>query len=112
MPDFCPGSPWPKVAPGPPPISNPVMHSTNRPNSPVRAIAPSLVDGPTKGVSESMLLVKYAADKQQGEMSILLKAGLNPNVMHKVCDRPRGRLHPQLPVFFWMHPPPFADCAP
>ena len=63
---------------------NVVKHSTNRPNQPVRALAPSTVDGPTKGVPESMLLIKYAADKQQGEMSILLKAGLNPNVMHKV----------------------------
>ena len=94
MPDFCPGQPWPKCAPGPPPIANPVMHSQNRPNSPVRAIAPSLVDGPTRGVEETMLLVKYAADKQQGEMSILLKAGLNPNVMHKEVssDRTESRV--------------------
>jgi len=33
-------------------------------------------------------MIKYAADKQQGELSILLKAGQNPNVMHKVEWQP------------------------
>lgn len=82
--DFCVGGPWPKPAPGPPPISNPVLHSSKRPLSSVKAISPTTIDGPTRGVPESKLLIKYAADKQQGELSLLLKTGQSPNVMHKV----------------------------
>ena len=33
---------------------------------------------------ESKLLIKYASDKQQGELSLLLKNGHTPNVMHQV----------------------------
>jgi hypothetical protein len=38
----------------------------------------------TRGVSKGLLMIKYAADKQQGELSILLKQGENPNVKAKV----------------------------
>ena len=86
--DFCPGEAWPKQAPGPPPIMNPVIHSPARPNSAIRMLNPSQLDGPTRGVSEAKLLVKYAADKQQGELSLLLKGGQNPNVMEKVEWQP------------------------
>ena len=86
--DFCPSEAWPKQAPGPPPIMNPVIHSPARPNSAIRMLNPSQLDGPTRGVSEAKLLVKYAADKQQGELSLLLKGGQNPNVMEKVEWQP------------------------
>ena len=84
IPDFCPGTAWPKSAPGPPPIANPAKHSSRVPTYLVRSLSPALLDGPTKGVPESKLLIKYAADKQQGELSLLLKNGQNPNVKHKV----------------------------
>jgi len=93
--DFCPGEPWPKQAPGPPPIMNPVLHSPARPSSAMRMINPTLVDGPTRGVPESKLLIKYAADKQQGELSLLLKGGQNPNVLEKVEWQP----WPTTPLF-------------
>ena len=61
------------------------MHSANTPiNLPLRAVSPALLDGPSKGVPESRLLIKYAADKQQAELSLLLKNGQDPNVMHAV----------------------------
>ena len=86
--DFCPGEAWPKQAPGPPAIMNPVVHSPARPASALRMLNPSQLDGPTRGLSEAKLLVKYAADKQQGELSLLLKGGQNPNVMEKVEWQP------------------------
>jgi len=96
-PDFCPAPPWPKAPQGPPPIANPVAHSgqirhtntmcDNRHigmTSPSNAAAVGVQGGPTLGVSEDMLMIKYAADKQQGELTVLLKAGHNPNVKLKV----------------------------
>jgi ankyrin repeat protein len=40
--------------------------------------------GPMRGATKALLMVKYAADKQQGELSLLLKEGENPNVKEKV----------------------------
>ena len=41
-------------------------------------------DGANRDVPNSLLLIKYAADKQQGELTILLKSGEEPNVKAKV----------------------------
>jgi len=95
--DFCIAPPWPKEPPGPPPITKPVSHSgrirhtntmcDNRhtgSTSPTKLAALGEEGGAARGMSEDMLLVKNAADKQQGELTILLKAGHNPNVLVKV----------------------------
>jgi len=94
--DFCPGTAWPKPAPGPPPIANPVKASdkagrrtTNTISSPPRGSSSTKLavlgeEGATRGVSKGLLMIKYAADKQQGELSILLKQGEDPNIKAKV----------------------------
>lgn len=97
--DFCPGTAWPKPAPGPPPIANPVHASDkvalrgSNTASAQRSPSPTKTavlgeEGATRGVSKNLLLIKYAADKQQGELSILLKQGQDPNVKEKVEWQP------------------------
>jgi len=92
-PDFCNNFPWPKAAPGPPPISNPVKASDK-----VTLRAGNTCGIPKSGGNESILgsaganrnatpghlLIKFAADKQQGELTMLIKQGQDPNVKLKV----------------------------
>ena len=94
--DFVPAQPWPKQPPGPPPIESPVKHSGALRASRTSASAGGTgggtagqltnlgEEGATRGMTPSLLLIKYAADKQQGELSLLLKEGQNPNVKIKV----------------------------
>ena len=91
--DFVPHTAWPKPPSGPPPISNPVkasekithrlsntMSAPPRPTSPTKVLMLGDDSGENRGVPNSTLLIKYAADKQQGELTILLKQGEDPNV--------------------------------
>ena len=94
--DFCYAPPWPKAAPGPPPITHPVLRSSRPTNrSPVKSLSPTQLDGPTRGVPESKLMIKFCADKEQGQLSLMLKAGKDPNVMDTVEWQP----FPTTPLF-------------
>lgn len=104
--DFCYQPAWPRRAPGPPPIINPVQHSgksemmgsalqSNAINS--RKAGPTSIggglkkmmsEGATRGQSEAKLLCEYASKKCQSELSLLLKSGADPNVLCKVDWQP------------------------
>lgn len=104
--DFCYAPSWPKPAPGPPPIINPVQHSGNnemkgivlqsnainsRKNGATSiqgGLKKMMSEGATRGQSEARLLCEYAANKNQSELSLLLKSGADPNVMSKVDWQP------------------------
>lgn len=100
--DFCFAPSWPKQAPGPPPIKNPVQHSSksrhndylvksnavnNRegvPTSVAGGLKKMMSEGQSRGQSEAKLLCTYAANRAQAEMTQLLKSGADVNVFAKV----------------------------
>lgn len=100
--DFCFAPSWPKQAPGPPPVKNPVQHSSklrtndhlvksnsinNRegvPTSVAGGLKKMMSEGQSRGMSEGKLLCEYAANRCQAEMTQLLKSGADVNVFAKV----------------------------
>jgi hypothetical protein len=104
--DFCFAPSWPKQAAGPAPIKRPVQHSSidrknahlvksnalnNResmPTSVVGGLKKMMSEGVTRGMSEARLLCQYAANREQSEMTLLLRSGADPNTYAKVDWQP------------------------